>query len=129
MIFIIECLSKENSLYSVSKNLYKYEPLRNGATVKVVSHEEVMNTKLLITNQRHRIVSDIEIRYGKSFLPLYAVSVAIASLQTAFGICDSKPDSEWANFNEQIKLSDAMRCISIPWGGKCCLPATLLNLN
>lgn len=117
MIFIIECLTKANSLYSVNKSLYKYEPLRNGATVKSVSPEEVMTTKLLITKERHRIASDMEAKNMKSFLPLYAGSVAMASLQTAYGICDKLPYRVWKNFNQQVNLRSAMRCISTPWGG------------
>lgn len=94
-----------------------YVPLREGATAKSVSAEEVMNTKLLVTGERHRIAADLEKRHGKSFLHLYAGSVAMASLQTAYGICDTHPYRIWRDFNKKIQLLEAMHCIPLSYGG------------
>lgn len=120
-IFIIECLTKAQSLYSINESLYMYEPLSVGATAKAVRAEEVLNTKILIIGERHRIAENVEKATGKSVLNLYAGSVAMASLQTAFGICDTHPYRKWRDFNKTIRLSDAMRCIPTPCrlgGGK-----------
>lgn len=107
-----------------------YVPLREGATAKSVSAEEVMNTKLLVTGERHRIAADLEKRHGKSFLHLYAGSVAMASLQTAYGICDTHPYRIWRDFNKKIQLLEAMHCIPLSYGGiKHLLPATLLKFK
>lgn len=125
-IFCLECLSKANSLYSLTECLYKYEPLPSGTLAKSVSALEVLKTKLLILQEQHRIAKNLKQDVNYSALPLYAGSVLMGSLQIAFGICDSKPYKTWREFNRNICLSDSIDCMPVIYrGGKAIIAGSI----
>lgn len=131
VVFILDCLSKANSLHSIDDALYMYEPLAEGALAKAMTPERAIATKTRLLEERRRIAKELEKEFGKSYIELYSGSTVIASLQTAYSICNSEPLSIWTEFNKQIMLKESLQTIQINYSGgiKRWLPILMLKLG
>lgn len=116
-VFIYECMRYANSLATIQSCPYKYEPLKQGAIATTLKPENILKNKLILQKEQIRIASEFETAYGRSFLDCYAGSIVIGAIQVANSICDTHQYKVWKSYADEVRLADAIDCISIRYGG------------
>ncbi len=129
--FVWDCLSVANKVSTISECPYVYIPRQEGALATTTRPESILETKLLILEQRDRIALNLYNRTNMDITSQYAGSNLFSCLQLGYELSKSGSVSQWRKYYKQKSVRSAISCMPVVYRGglKRVVPLLLLKMR